>query len=126
MLGLVSTLITVFTGYWAETSFPHGETVHRMMKTHQTIGFTILGLGGLLTIWSFLKREGIPKASKLFLFLLGFVVLLILQNADLGMRMVFIEGAAVKAVSNNGEAEGENSGHHHGDENPNSHNHKEN
>ena len=97
-LGLISTLITVLTGYLAKESFPHGETIHRMMRTHQTLGFAILGLGALLMIWSILKREGRPKAPKLFLCLLGFTALLIMQNADLGGRMVFVEGAAVKAV----------------------------
>ncbi len=98
VLSLIGTAITVLTGYLAEESFPHNETVHEMMETHEMIGFIILGLGALLTLWSFLKRDGMPKASKLFLVLLGLTVLVILQNADLGGRMVFVEGAAVKAM----------------------------
>jgi uncharacterized membrane protein len=98
-LGLAGTVISVLTGYFAQETIPHGEVIHRMMGTHQTLGFAILGLGALLMIWSFLKRERIPKAPKLFLAVLGFAVLLILQNGDLGARMVFVEGAAVKAVS---------------------------
>lgn len=108
-LGLVSTMITVLTGYLAQESFPHGEVIHRMMGTHQTLGFTILALGTLLMIWSFLKRGGMPKASVLFLGLFGITVLLILQNADLGARMVFVEGAAVKAMP----APQEEHHHHH-------------
>lgn len=97
-LGFISTLITVLTGYWAQESFPHGETIHHMMGTHQVLGFTILALAVILMIWSFLKREGFPKASPLFLMLFGITVLATLQNADLGGRMVFVEGAAVKVV----------------------------
>ncbi len=97
-LGLAGTLLSVLTGYWAQESIPHGEAVHRIMGTHQNIGFAILALGVLLMIWSFLKREGIPKGSKSFMILMGFTVLLIMQNADLGGRMVFVEGAAVKAM----------------------------
>lgn len=97
-LSLMGTVITVLTGYWAQKSFSHGETIHRLMETHEILGFIILGLGVLLMIWSFLKREETPKASKLFLLLFGFTVLLIMQNADLGGRMVFVEGAAVKAM----------------------------
>ncbi len=97
-LGLTSTMITVLTGYLSQEDFPHGEVIHRMMGTHQILGFTILALGTLLIIWSFLKRNGVPRASILFLVLFGAAVLLILQNADLGARMVFVEGAAVKAM----------------------------
>lgn len=122
-LGFISTLITVLTGYLAQESFPHGETIHRMMGTHKILGFTILGLGTLLMIWSFLKHAGAPKLSKLFLLLFGFTVLLILQNADLGGRMVFVEGAAVKAAATKFESEPNN--HHHGDDSQHPHHHEE-
>lgn len=104
-LGLISTIVTVLTGYWAQETFPHGDVIHRMMETHQTLGFAILGLGLLLTIWSFLKREGAPRGSIVFMALLGITVLVIFQNGDLGARMVFVEGAAVKAVPTQPEAE---------------------
>lgn len=97
-LALISTIVTVLTGYWAQETFPHGDVIHRMMGTHQTLGFAILGLGLFLTIWSFLKRQGVPKASIAFMVLLGITVLVIFQNGDLGARMVFVEGAAVKAM----------------------------
>lgn len=128
-LGLISTLVTVLTGYFAEESFQHGKTIHWMMETHETLGFIILGLGSLLVIWSFLKRGGTPKAAKFFLLLFGFTTFLILQNADLGGRMVFIEGAAVRAVlpasthPHHEEANEVDSDHHHGDDDHKSHHH---
>lgn len=97
-LGLLSTIITVLSGYLAEETFSHNETIHTLMETHEILGFTILGLGTLLVIWSFLARDKAPKASMFFLLMVGFTVLLVLQNADLGGRMVFVEGAAVKAM----------------------------
>jgi len=96
--GMAGTILSVLTGYWAQESFPHGETIHRMMGTHRVLGFVILALAVGLMLWSFLKREGMPKASPFFLVLIGLTTLLTLQNADLGSRMVFVEGAAVKAV----------------------------
>lgn len=97
-LGLAGALLSVVTGYWAQESIPHGEAIHRIMEVHELLGFTILGLGAFLTVWSFLKREGMPKASKGFMVLLILANFIILQNADLGGRMVFVEGAAVKAL----------------------------
>lgn len=97
-LGLAGTLLSVVTGYWAQESIPHGEAIHRIMEVHELLGFTILGLGTFLTVWSFLKRDSLPKAPKGFMVLLVVANLVILQNADLGGRMVFVEGAAVKAM----------------------------
>lgn len=100
ILGLAGTIAAVLTGYFAQETFPHGETIHHMMETHELIGFIILALAGILTIWSFLRREGQPRLPKLFLVMLALSVLVIFQNSDLGGRMVYLEGAAVKAVSN--------------------------
>lgn len=114
-LSLAGAALSVLTGYLAHEDFPHGETIHRMMETHQIIGFAILALAVVLMIWSFLKREGIPKASSLFLVLFGLTTLATLQNADLGARMVFVEGAAVKAMPRSDEG---NHDHHHGEGTP--------
>ena len=133
-LSLAGTAISVLTGYLAQESFPHGETIHRMMGTHQMLGFAILTQAVVLMIWSFLKREGKPKASPLFLVLFGMTTLAILQNADLGSRMVFVEGAAVKTVTSKSDPEppsiidetkGEDLGHHHGDNGQHPHHHEE-
>lgn len=108
-LGLAGIIVSVLTGYFAQETFPHGEVIHHMMETHQTLGYAILAVGVFLMIWSFWKHEGTPRAPKIFLVLLGFTVLMILQNADLGGRMVFVEGAAVKAMPSSQEE------HHHHD-----------
>lgn len=98
VLSLIATLLAVATGYIAQDTFEHGEAIHRMMETHQLIGYAVLGLATVTTLWSFARSEGRPRAPKLFLTLLAATILLTLQNADLGGRMVFVEGAAVKAV----------------------------
>jgi uncharacterized membrane protein len=77
-------------------TFPHNETIHQMMLTHQKIGYTILVLSFILGVWSFIQHGHLPKMPKIFLLVLAFVVLMALQNGDLGGRMVFVEGAAVK------------------------------
>lgn len=98
-LTLLSTIVTVITGLLAADSFSHNETIHRIMMTHQKIGYAILVFGILLFVWSFIQKEGIPRLPKLFLLVLVFTVLMALQNGDLGGRMVFVEGAAVRALA---------------------------
>jgi len=109
-LAFLSVIVTVITGLLALESFPHNETIHNMMMTHQKVGYTILVFGGILFVWSFFKKEETPKLPKLFLALLAFTVLMVLQNGDLGGRMVFVEGAAVRNATPLME---ENHHHHH-------------
>ena len=94
-LAAISALVAILTGLAAEDTFPHSETLHRMMETHETIGSTVTILAGFLWVWSFIDRAGIPKWPILFLAALLATTLLVFQNGDLGGRMVFVEGAAV-------------------------------
>lgn len=95
-LSFIASGTAVLTGLLGEETIPHNETIHRIMETHETIGFIILGLGFVLSLWSFLCRNKPLRFPRLFLLLLGLSVLAVLQNGDLGGRMVFVEGAAVK------------------------------
>ena len=80
----------------AQDTFPHNERIHHMMQTHKTLGL-LIGFGSLLLGgWSFLHKAQQPKGRYAFLSLLLVVTGLVIQNGDLGARMVFIEGAAVK------------------------------
>jgi len=91
-------LAAVATGLQAENSFPHNEVIHNMMETHETLGWAVLALAGALTAWSFFQAEHRPKAAWVFLALLGLANLAAMQGADIGARMVYLEGAAVKPV----------------------------
>ncbi len=99
-LSLVSVVIAVITGLRAQDTVPHNEVIHHMMDTHQTTGLIVLGLTAALTLWSFWQAEQKPKASSLFLLGTAVACFFVLQNGDLGSRMVYLQGAAVKpAVS---------------------------
>ena|SRR5688572_20469950 len=95
-LAALSGILTVWTGLRAPATIPHNEIIHRMIMTHQTIGLVVLGLAIVLTLWSFWQTEHRPKAAWVFLAVLGLTSLLLLQNGDLGSRMVYVQGAAVK------------------------------
>lgn len=99
-LAMAGTVAAVVTGLMAHDTFPHNERIHHMMQIHKFLGL-LIGLGSLLLAgWSFLHKAQQPKARYAFLALLVVVTGLVIQNGDLGARMVFVEGAAVKpAVS---------------------------
>ncbi|OGH55604.1 MAG: hypothetical protein A3G34_00850 [Candidatus Lindowbacteria bacterium RIFCSPLOWO2_12_FULL_62_27] len=91
--------LSVITGLRAEGGIPHNDVIHRIMHTHEIVGFTVLGLSIVLLTWCSLRREHRPPAAPAFVAVLGVTALLALQNADLGGRMVFVEGAGVKAAA---------------------------
>lgn len=99
-LGLAwgSAVFAVWTGTRAEGTFPHSPALHRMMETHEALGFTVVAAGTVLLLWSRIARDGVPRTPRLFLVACGLTLCVLLQNADLGARMVYVEGAAVKVV----------------------------
>ena len=120
----VSSMVAVVTGLSAQESFPHNEVIHHMMQTHKTIGLALLSLGILLSIWSFRQTKHRPTAESLFLTVLAVATLITLQNADIGSRMVYSQGAAVKpAVSVITAHEEDADEHHDGHEEHEDHDH---
>lgn len=116
LLSLLSVTVTVITGLFAADTFPHSETIHKIMETHRTIGYAALFFGFTLSVWSLSQKEGMPKLPRLFLLVLSLAVLMVLQNGDLGGRMVFVEGASVKADSSRHHGDDSEHPHHHGDQ----------
>lgn len=98
-LAVAGTAVTILTGLLAQDSFPHDDRIHHLMQTHRVLGLLIGLISLFLFGWSFVQREQQPKASWAFLALLAGMTYLVLQNADLGGRMVFVEGAGVKATA---------------------------
>ena len=96
-LAAAAIVVTIVTGVHAQETFPHNPRVHHMMTTHLRIGLMIGGLAGVLTIWSFIHRNQQPLGIYGFLIVLAFTTYAVLQNGDLGSRMVYLEGAAVQA-----------------------------
>jgi uncharacterized membrane protein len=129
-LATAGTLLAVMTGLMAQDTFPHSERIHHMMQTHKTLGLLIGPLSLILAGWSVWHKAQQPRVR--YGFLLGLLLLagLVIQNADLGARMVFIEGAAVKpaiAVITSeheaGHGDSESIPHHHEQEGSSRHHH---
>lgn len=93
--GTLSAAGTVWTGLQAANTVSHGDT-HQTMMAHQYLGFAILGLSIVLSAWIIFSKANLPqKSKKLFLIILLFLGLVIVQQADLGGRLVFLNGVGV-------------------------------
>lgn len=94
--GTLSAVITVWTGLQAAGTVAHGGDTHQIMMAHQYLGFAVLGISIILSAWVLFTKADLPqKGKKIFfiaLVLLGFVII---QQSDLGGRMVFLNGVGV-------------------------------
>jgi uncharacterized membrane protein len=115
-LALLAVLAAVGTGLDASDEIPHNEVIHHMMGTHQNTGFIILGLTLLLTVWSFWQVEQRPKGAWPFTAVLVIASYFVLQNGDIGSRMVYVQGAAVKPAVPIVSAGEHEHGHDHGEQ----------
>jgi uncharacterized membrane protein len=94
--GLLGSALAVWTGLEAAKGVSHGGGTHQVMILHQNLGYAILGLSLILSVWVLASKANIPSKLK-GLFLAGLLILgvLIAQTADLGGRMVFLNGVGV-------------------------------
>jgi uncharacterized membrane protein len=82
----------------------------------------IAALAAIMVIWSFWQRDARPRAAFGFLAGLACLTYLVLQNGDLGSRMVYLEGAAVKPMMPEASGHVPRTGHDH-DQQEESHEH---
>lgn len=106
-LGTVFAALTVWAGFHAAETVPHGHNVHEIMERHEHLGISILGLSLALSAWR-LRRpvNGFGIYNVLSIILAGILIF----GADLGGLMVYKYGVAVQAVTVSSEDR-----HHHDD-----------
>ena len=117
-LGAIGAALAIATGLRAQGTIPHNDQIHHLMETHETIGILVGAVALVLVGWSFAHRDQRPVGALGFLLGLLGASYLVLQNGDLGGRLVFVEGAGVKAavplVAGEPPPGGHHAPHHHG------------
>lgn len=109
----------VWSGSRAQGALPHNEAIHALTETHETLGWTVLILSGVLALWSFWREEETPKGVYGFLAVLALTNIVLVQQGDIGGRLVYVQGAGVKPAMAQMDmsahsAGAEESGHHEG------------
>jgi uncharacterized membrane protein len=94
--GTLAAGLAVWSGLQAEASMPHPAEVHDILTAHENLGYVILGLSALLSLWSLVARRALPQKGRgLFLAVLAFLTLVIAQTGDFGGRMVYFHGVGM-------------------------------
>jgi uncharacterized membrane protein len=112
--GAVGGVLAVVSGLQAEEHIAHGEAVHRVMETHETLALVTLGIFGVLALWRVVREKrmgGTERGITLALSLGGLGVLI--ATAVLGGRMVFEHAAGIPTVVLQEEMHERAEGHHH-------------
>ena len=114
MAGAVGGVAAVLSGLEAEESIAHGDAVHRVMKTHQLLGFIKLAIFGVLAVWRIWRERRMGTAERalaLALSLGGAGVLI--ATAAYGGRLVFDHAAGIPTEVLTSETRERTEGHEH-------------
>jgi uncharacterized membrane protein len=114
MAGAVGGVAAVLSGLEAEESIAHGDAVHRVMKTHQLLGFITLAIFGVLAVWRIWRERRMGTAERalaLALSLGGAGVLI--ATAAYGGRLVFDHAAGIPTEVLTSETRERTEGHEH-------------
>ncbi len=94
--GALSAAAAVWTGLRAAYTAPHNDETHQIMLLHQNMGYAILAIAVILSAWLLIIKAPVPKRGRVvFLVALALLNLILIQQADLGGRMVFLHGTGV-------------------------------
>lgn len=106
-LGTLGACAAVATGLWAEATVPHSEEVHRIIENHEKIGFAVLSISIVLSVWRLANRGSFSPVGRFVHLILALVMVAVMAlGADLGGLMVYRYGVATAAAM-------QAAGHHH-------------
>jgi uncharacterized membrane protein len=117
LAGAVGGVLAVVSGLQAEEHIAHGEAVHRVMETHETLGLITLGIFAVVAIWRIVREHrmgGGERGAVLVASLVGTGFLL--ATAVYGGKLVFDHAAGIPTEVLTSETHERSEGHHHGGE----------
>jgi uncharacterized membrane protein len=114
VLGAVGGVAAVVSGLQAEEHISHGDAVHRVMETHETLGLVTLGIFGLLALWRIVRERRMRPGERTAAVILTLVGAGVLFATGLyGGRLVFEHAAGIPTTVLQGELRERGTDHHH-------------
>jgi uncharacterized membrane protein len=113
--GVLGGWVAVFAGLQAEDVIEHGEAIHELMETHETLALTTMGLFTVVLAWKLVRRAKLsaPEEAALRLVSLAGLVTLV-WTATVGGKMMFEHAAGSSTATLWAELKDRQAGHHHG------------
>src|SRR5947209_6033199 len=111
--GVAGGWVAVLAGLEAEDVIEHGEAIHELMETHETLALVTMGIFTVVLAWRLLRRArlgGVEETALRLLSLAGLVC--IVWTARIGGKLVFDHAAGIPAATMQTEMRDREAGHH--------------
>ena len=112
--GVIGGWAAVVAGLQAEDAIEHGEAVHDLFKTHETLALITMGAFTVVLAYKLFRRANLSPGEELALrglSLAGFVG--VIWTASLGRKMAFEHAAGVPTAALEAEIRDRAKSHHH-------------
>src|SRR5256886_15438866 len=112
--GVLGGWVAVIAGLEAEDVIEHGEAIHELMETHETLALVTMGIFTVVLAWRLVRRArlgGVEQAALRLLSVAGLVG--ILWAGRIGGKLVFEHAAGGSAAAMQVGMQDREAGHHH-------------
>jgi uncharacterized membrane protein len=114
MAGVVGAGLAVLSGLQAEDKIAHGEAVHEIMETHETLALTTLGIFAVVALWRIFRERRMGGTERALVVLLSVGGAGVLFATGLyGGKLVFEHAAGIPSEVLTEELHERSEGHHH-------------
>src|SRR5436189_723176 len=112
--GVIGGWVAVLAGLQAEDVIDHGEAIHELMETHETVALTTMGIFTVVLGWKLFRRSKLTSAEEAGLRVLSVAGLVaIIWTGVLGSKLMFEHAAGIPNATLQAEIENREAGHHH-------------
>ena len=112
--GVAGGWVAVLAGLEAEDVIEHGEAIHELMETHETLALVTMGIFTVVLAWRLLRRARLGGAEQTALRLLSVAGLVgIVWTGRIGGKLVFEHAAGIPAATMQAEMHDRAAAHQH-------------
>jgi len=112
--GVIGGWIAVIAGLQAEDAIEHGEAIHELLETHETLALTTMGIFTVVLGWKLFRRARLTPPEEAGLRVLSVAGLVtVVWTGVIGGKMVFEHAAGVPTRMMKAEIENRAAGHDH-------------
>src|SRR5437899_5568505 len=112
--GVIGGWVAVLAGLKAEDAIEHGEAIHELMETHETLALTTMGIFTVVLAWKLFRRSKLTGAEETGLRALSLAGLVtIVWTGVLGGKLMFEHAAGIPKAAMQTEMENREAEHHH-------------
>lgn len=113
-VGVIGGWIAVIAGLQAEDAIQHGEAIHELMETHETLALTTMGIFTAVLAWRLFRRAKLTNAEDAGLRVLSVAGLVtVIWTGVVGGKLVFEHAAGIPNAMMQAELKDRAAGHHH-------------